>query len=159
MWQIILAFFVGQLINVMLSTLKNVITIKGGKRLAACVSAVAYGINTFVIKVIADVELWIAIIVSVVCNLIGVYVALLITEKLRKEQLWKITVTVPSENITNLTADLKLNGITYISYETTWAKYRVLDVFSKHKTESKIIKDIFAKYSAKYIISANDGAL
>lgn len=159
MWQIILAFFVAQLINVILNTIKSVITIKGGKTTAACMTAVAYGVNTFVIKVIADVDMWIAILISVVCNLIGVYFGLWITEKLRKEQLWKITVTVPSENIVDLTDDLKLHGITYISYETTWAKYKVLDVFSKHKTESKIIKEIFAKYNAKYTINANDGSL
>lgn len=159
MWQIILAFFVAQLINVILGTIKSVVTIKGGKMAASGMTALAYGVNTFVIKVIADVDMWIAILISVVCNLVGVYFGLWITEKLQKEQLWKITVTVPSENITNLTDDLKSHGITYINYETTWAKYKVLDVFSKHKSESKIIKEIFLKYNAKYTINANDGSL
>ena len=46
----VLAFCVCQLINVILSTLKSVITIKGGKGLAAISNAVAYGFNTIVIK-------------------------------------------------------------------------------------------------------------
>ena len=159
MWKLIIAFFVAQLINVILSTLKSVITIKGGKGLASVANAIAYGFNTFVIKVIADVDMWIAIVISIVCNLVGVYFALWITEKLRKDQLWKITATVPAENLEALTADLKEKEISFISYQTSWAKYKVLDVFSKHKKESKQIKEIFNKYNAKYTILANEGTL
>ena len=46
-----------------------------------------------------------------ICNLIGVYVGLWITEKMRKEQLWKITVTVPTENFEDFKNELKENGI------------------------------------------------
>lgn len=156
---IILAFFVAQLVNVILSTLKSVITIKGGKKLAAISHAVAHGFNTIIIKFIADIDLWLAVVISTICNLIGVYFALWLTEKLRKDQLWKITVTVPAENFDSLTLGLKENQITYISYETTWSKYRVLDVFSKQKKESKIIKNLFNENNAKYTILANEGHL
>ncbi len=159
MFKIILAFFVAQLFNVVLSTLKSVITIKGGKGLAAVSNAVAYGFNTFVIKVIADVDMWVAIIISIVCNLVGVYFALWLTEKLRKDQLWKITVTVASENYEDLISGLKQNDISFITYQTSWDKYKVLDVFSKAKSESKVIKQLFSKFNAKYTISANDGTL
>lgn len=159
MWKLILAFSVAQLINVILSTLKSVITIKGGKGLAAVSNAVAYGFNTIVIKVIADVDMWVAVVISIVSNLVGVYFALWLTEKLRKDQLWKITVTVPAENFEELTLSLKETEISYISYETTWEKYRVLDVFSKDKTQSKIVKNLFNKYNAKYTILANVGSL
>lgn len=159
MWKLILAFSVAQLINVILSTLKSVITIKGGKGLAAVSNAVAYGFNTIVIKVIADVDMWVAVIISIVSNLIGVYFALWLTEKLRKDQLWKITVTVPAENYDDLTLSLKETEISFIAYETTWEKYRVLDVFSKDKTQSKVVKNLFNKYNAKYTILANAGSL
>ncbi len=159
MWKLILAFSVAQLVNVILSTLKSVITIKGGKGLAAVSNAVAYGFNTIVIKVIADVDMWVAVVISIVSNLVGVYFALWLTEKMRKDQLWKITVTVPAENFELLTQSLKESKISYISYETTWDKYRVLDVFSKDKKESKIVKNLFNIYSAKYTILANVGSL
>lgn len=160
MWKIVLAFCVCQLINVILSTLKSVITIKGGKGLAAVSNAVAYGFNTIVIKVIADVDMWIAVTVAIICNLVGVYFALWLTEKMRKDQLWKITVTVPAENYDALIDNLKEYDISYISYETySSGKYKVLDVFSKHKKESKIIRNLFNLYNAKYTILANDGTL
>ena len=159
MWKLILAFSVAQLINVVLSTLKSVITIKGGKGLAAVSNAVAYGFNTIVIKVIADVDMWVAVVISIVSNLVGVYFALWLTEKMRKDQLWKITVTVPASNFEALTNSLKESGISYIAYETTWEKYRVLDVFSKDKHESKVVKNLFNTNNAKYTILANAGSL
>ena len=159
MWKLILAFSVAQLINVILSTLKSVITIKGGKGVAAVSNAVAHGFNAIVIKVIADVDMWLAVIISIISNLIGVYFALWLTEKMRKDQLWKITVTVPAGNFDDLTNGLKESGITYIAYETTWEKYRVLDVFSKDKKESKVVKTLFNNCNAKYTILANVGSL
>ncbi|HBP43913.1 MAG TPA: hypothetical protein DD621_04520 [Clostridiales bacterium] len=159
MWKIIVVFCICQLINVILSTLKSVITIKGGKGLAAISNAVAYGFNTIVIKVIADVDMWIAVIISICSNLIGVYFALWLTEKMRKDQLWKITVTVPADNYDSLISGLKEYDISFISYETSSSKYRVLDVFSKHKKESKLIRNLFNMYDAKYTILANNGTL
>lgn len=152
-------FILCQLVNVILSTIKSVVTIKGTKIVASIFSAINYGFNTFIIKAIADVELYIAVIVTVICNLVGVYVGLWITEKLRKEQLWKITVTVPTENLSDFKKDLKDNDIDFIAYDTSWKDYKVVDIFSKHKSTSKIIKDIFKHYDVKYTISANSAKL
>ena len=159
MVKIIIAFFVAQLLNVILSTLKSVITIKGGKRLAAVANAISYGFNTIVIKAIVDVSIEIAIIISVTCNLIGVYFALWITEKMRKDQLWKITATVETQNLDLLLKELEQHDINYISYTTNGDKYKVLDIFSKQRAESRIIKELFDKYDAKYTILANEGTL
>ena len=158
MWFYLL-FFVCQLINVVLSTIKSVITIKGTKLMASIFSAVNYGFNTYIIKVIADVELYVAVIVSVVCNLLGVYLGMLITDKMRKEQLWKITVTVPTEKMSEFKKELSDNQIDFIAYETSWKHYKVVDIFSKHKSTSKTVKRIFANYDVKYTISANVGEL
>lgn len=152
-------FFVCQLINVILSTIKNVVTIKGTKITASVFSAVNYAVNTIILKTIADVPLWVAVIVSATCNLIGVYLGLWITEKLRKEQLWKITVTVPADKMSDFKKELCENEIDFITYETSWKDYKVIDIFSKHKATSKKVKSIFSRYDVKYTISANAGLL
>lgn len=158
MWYI-LAFFLATLVNVILSTLKSVITIKGGRVLACVMSAIAYGFNTVVIKMVSDVDMWVAVLSSVVCNLLGVYIGLFITDKMRKEQLWKITVTVPTEKLHDFKADLHSQEIAFVAYETSWEKYKVVDIFSKAKPESKKIREIVKKYNVKYTISANAGVL
>lgn len=152
-------FFLCQMVNVILSTIKSVITIKGTKVAASIFSAVNYGVNTVIIKTITDVPLWVAVLVSVVCNLIGVYIGMLITEKMRKEQLWKITVTIPTENLQQFKEELLKNDIDFIAYETSWKDYKVVDIFSKHKATSKTIKEIFKNYEVKYTISANSAVL
>lgn len=158
MWYI-LAFFIATLVNVILSTLKSVITIKGGRVLASVMSAIAYGFNTVVIKMVSDVDLWVAVVTSVICNLLGVYIGLFITDKMRKDQLWKITVTVPTELMKDFKTDLNSQEIAFVAYETSWEKYKVVDIFSKAKPESKKIREIIKKYNVKYTISANAGVL
>ena len=152
-------FFACQLINVILSTIKNVVTIKGTKITASVFSAVNYAVNTIILKTIADVPLWVAVVVSASCNLIGVYIGLWITEKMRKEQFWKITVTIPTGSYENFKNDLNNQDIDFIVYETSWKDYKVIDVFAKHKSTSKKVKEIFKNYDVKYTISANDGIL
>lgn len=158
MWYII-SFFLATLVNVILSTLKSVITIKGGRVSASVANAVAYGFNTLIIKMIAGVETWVAVVSSVVCNLLGVYIALFITDKMRKDQLWKITVSVPTEMLKDFKNDLKNADLAFVAYETSWDKYKVVDIFSKAKPESKKVRDIIKKYNVKYTISANAGVL
>ena len=156
---VLIGFTVATLVNVILSTLKSVITIKGGRCIASITNAISYGFNTVVIKSIGDIELWIAILVSVFSNLIGVYIALTIIKKFEKERLWKITVTVPTESLKNFKTDLHEKDIAFIAYETSYEKYKVVDIFSHGKNESKIIKNTISKYNVKYTINANDGTL
>lgn len=156
---LIIAFSVATLVNVILSTLKSVITIKGGRGIASVVNAISYGFNTIVIKGIAGVDLWIAILVTVIANLVGVYIGLTIVKKFEKERLWKITVTVPTENLHDFKHDLHISDIGFIAYETSYEKYKVVDVFSRDKKESRIVRELINKYKVKYTINANDGTL
>ncbi len=158
MW-LLIGFIIATLINVILSTLKSVITVKGGRIVASVSNAIAYGFNTIVIKSIGNVELWVAIVVTVISNLVGVYIALTIVKKFEKERLWKITVTVPTESLKNFKNDLHNAEIAFIAYETSYDKYKVVDIFSHGKTESRVIKKLFSQYNVKYTINANDGTL
>lgn len=159
MTTLVIVFFSAQLVNVILSTLKSVITIKGGKNWAALINAVAYGFNTIVIKSLADISMELAVVITIVTNLIGVYVGLMIVEKFRKDQLWKITVTIPVDEFKGFKNALKEQNVSFIAYETSWEEYKVVDIFSKRKADSRTIKEIFARYNVKYTISANSGTL
>ena len=156
---LIIGFIIATLINVILSTLKSIITIKGGRVIASISNAIAYGFNTIVIKSITDVELWIAIVVTMLSNLIGVYIALGIAQKFQKERLWKITVTVPTANLKDFKHDLHHADIGFIAYETSYEKYKVVDIFSNGKAESRIVKSLISKYKVKYTINISDATL
>ena len=156
---ILIGFIIATLLNVILSTLKSVITIKGGRVVASVSNAIAYGFNTIVIKSISDVELWVAIVVTMLSNLIGVYIALGIVQKFQKERLWKITVTVPTANLKDFKHDLHHADIGFIAYETSYEKYKVVDIFSNGKAESRIVKSLISKYKVKYTINISDATL
>ena len=152
---LLIGFIIATLINVILSTLKSVITVKGGRMVASITNAIAYGFNTICIKSISDVELWVAILVTVVSNLVGVYIALTIIKKFEKERLWKVTVTVPTENMKSFMTDLKEVHIMFITYETGYDKYKVIDIFSHGKAESRELRKLVYKYNVKYTINEN----
>ena len=158
MW-LLIGFIIATLVNVVLSTLKSVITVKGGRGIASITNAIAYGFNTICIKSISDVELWVAIVVTVLSNLVGVYIALTIVKKFEKERLWKVTVSIPTEKLKEFKADLKSASLGFIAYETSYEKYKVVDVFSRDKNESRVLRQLINKYNAKYTINANDGTL
>ena len=83
---LMIGFIISTLINVILSTLKSIITIKGGRGLASVVNAIAYGFNTIVIKGISNVDLWVAVLVTILSNLVGVYIALTISKRFEKSR-------------------------------------------------------------------------
>lgn len=158
MW-LIIGFTIATLINVILSTLKSVITIKGGRLVASISNAISYGFNTIVIKSIANVELWLAVVITILSNLVGVYIALTITKKFEKERLWKITVSVPTDSFHSFKDELIDANVAFITYETSYPKYKVVDIFSNGKNESRVIRTLVNKYNVKYTINENVGTL
>ena len=148
-------FILCQLVNVILSTIKSVVTIKGTKIVASIFSAINYGFNTFIIKAIADVELYVAVIVTVICNLVGVWVVKFIEEKLRKDKLWKIEATFNKKdtNGNDLICDLipyrNVLQYNYIDLE----KYYIVNFYCATQNESAIAKEFIEKYNGKYFAS------
>ena len=156
----IIIFLVLQLLNVIISTFKSVLTIRGTKLTAASINALSYSISIIIVYFVStSVELHWSIIITAGTNLLGVYTGLSILEKLRKEQLWRIQTTVATKDLSAFKAALLEKNIKFIAYETSWEKFKVVDIFSATREESKEIKGIIQKYNAKYTISANSYTL
>lgn len=159
-WRLLIAFILGQLINVILSTLKSVLTVKGTKVSATLINTISYTINASIISVIGKVDdIIIVCIITAVSNMVGVYFSLWLIEKLRKDREWRISATVKTEFFNMLIKELHDSNIEFITFNTSWPKRTPLDVFSTSKKESKKISEIFKKYNVKYTISINDGIL
>ena len=140
-------FFVCSLINVILSTIKSVLTVKASKQTATLISAISYGFNALVLKQLTEVDLWLSVITTILTNIIGVYVGLIITEKFKSVSLWKISVTSADKielldkyNIPYTESIVNFKNKTFYSYE----------IYSDTKEESKTIKSILENYDIKY---------
>ena len=147
--KVIIIFAICSLINVILSTLKTLIMVNAGRYSAIIINAVCYGFYTFVVKQLAEVDYATAVIVTILANIVGVWVSYKIMELFKKDKLWRITATLKNkkeyeECIENLT---KYN-IGFVSIDKTHS----LDIYSYNQAESTIIKNILSNYKHKYFI-------
>lgn len=156
-WILIVAFTTAQFINVLLSTIRSVVLIKGSRKTAVIFNVISYTVSALVTGLIAGVVKNVPLIclVTAVTNLTGTWVGLLIIDKVRKDQLWRISATVKSSQFQDLVNDLHRNKVDFITYQTQWTERTPIDVFSKSREESNMIKEIFKKYNVKYTISTD----
>lgn len=73
-WSLVI-FIVIQFANVIISTIKSVLTVKGGKTTAAIINAVSYTFAAVVTKFITEQSFLWVILITFFTNLIGVYLA------------------------------------------------------------------------------------
>ena len=140
----IIIFFIITLVNVILSTVKSILTVKASRKVAALINAIAYGFYAMVVKQMATVSTSTVVIVTVLCNLIGVYFSMWLLEKFKKDVLWKITVIPKTDATDTLKAKLIENGLGFNFYpiNTKYGLQTGFDIFSATQEESKIIKSI-----------------
>lgn len=145
-------FFICSLINVMLSTLKTILTVKASKGVATIINAITYGFYAIVVKQLASLDLITTVTVTIVTNIIGVYISMWLLEKTKKDCLWKISITT-KDNI--LVEKLEKFSISYVMNPVQYKKqtYYNIDVFSENQKDSSIIENILKEYKVKYNIT------
>lgn len=151
---LLLLFIIANLLNVSLSTAKSIITIKCGALLSAIVSALYYGFYTWVLVLtMCDLGLYQKILVVGLCNLIGVYIVKYIEEKIRKEKLWKIEISIPETEKNSLHYKLDYANIPH-NYIENIGKYAIFNIYCYNKNQTATAKEIISKYvSVKYFVS------
>ena len=134
-----IVFFICSLINVMLSTLKTILTVKASKGVATIINAITYGFYAIVVKQLASLDLITTVTVTIVTNIIGVYVSMWLLEKTKKDCLWKISVTTKDNT---LVEKLEKFSISYVMNPVQYKKqtYYNIDVFSENQKDSSIIE-------------------
>lgn len=147
--KIIIIFFILQSINVILSTMKNLVMIKvNNKHLSAFVNALQFGFYTVVVKQIATLDLTTTVIITVITNIIGVYISYLLIELVRKERVWLIKTQPLGELESNrVMEELRENNISFNSMLVQ--DKTIFEIFSYSSNESLIIKEILNKSNGK----------
>lgn len=150
----IFLYIITQTVCVLSSTIKSVVTIKGTKLAATLISTLHYVINALIIYLVGKMtNIWIILSVTAITNLIGVYAGLVIVDKFRKDQLWRISATVKVEFYADLISELKAYKFKFVTFETSWDKVKLLDIFSEGKEQSSILHMLVEKYNLKYTIN------
>ena len=148
----IIIFTVCSSVNVILSTMKTILTVRSTKVVASIINAVTYGFYAIVVKQLASLDLTVTVIVTIATNLIGVYLSMWLMDKMKKDCLWKISVTTKDKSIVkkieNFDIEYTLSPIQY-KKET----YYSIEIFSKNQKDSTIIKNILNEYKVKYNVT------
>jgi len=149
----IVTFIIFQFINIIISTFKSVLLIKGSKGFASLVNAVSYSLGIFITYFVSNkISIYYSIPITFLLNIIGVFLGLTILEKFKKDQIWRISTTIKSEYKDSYIKELRDAGVQLMPYETGRDDYKVVDIFSNNRKETEKIKPIIKKYGAKYTI-------
>ena len=149
MEMVIVVFIICSLVNVILSTLKTLIMVNAGRNSAIIINAVCYGFYTFVVKQLAEVDYWTAVLVTIGANIVGVWISYKIMDLFKKDKLWRITVTLKSKKaLDECMKNLEKYNIGFTPIEKT----NSIDIYSYNQKESAIIKNILGNYDYKYFI-------
>lgn len=150
---ILTTFIVFNVLNVIIQTIKSIVTIKCGKILASLVNAIAYGLYTYIVVLtMADLPLLLKCVIVALCNLIGVYVVKYFEEKARKDKLWKVEATVTPTEVAKVSSALDKENISYNCFRTS-GEHRVFNIFCPTQNESVIVKKILNENNAKYFVT------
>lgn len=148
----ILLFALCTAVNVILSTIKSILTVNGGKISASLINAITYGFYSYVIVLTSadGMPIWLKMAITAVCNFVGVYFVKWIEEKARKDRLWKVELTVPTK-YTN-TIDFDLHDVPH-SYIELSDKHTLFNFYCATQKESAKVKAIANQYEAKYFVA------
>ena len=148
----IIIFTVCSLVNVILSTMKTILTVRSTKIVASVINAVTYGFYAIVVKQLASLDLTVTVIVTIATNLIGVYLSMWLMDKMKKDCLWKISVTTKDKSIVKKIENF---DIEYTMSPIQYKKeiYYSIEIFSKNQKDSTIIKNILNEYKVKYNVT------
>ena len=154
MTQLLTLFIVLSILNVILNTIKSIVTVKGSPLVASLINGLTFFVYTYVIIFTnCELNMHLKAIITAVVNIIGVYVVKLIEEKAKKSRLWKIEATFgKSENIIEkLKAWEEICEVpfNYIDLE----KYVIVNFYCPTQKESKLTKEFIEINNGKFFIS------
>lgn len=144
--------FVGlSIVNVVFSTIRSITTIKSGKIVASLINGGYFAFyNIMLIYTVMDFPMWQKCVITFSCNVIGVFIVKLIEEKMRKDKMWKVEVTIPTKYYDVVDFDLKNIPHNYIRLSD---KHTIFSFYCATQNETKKVTDICNQYGAKYFAS------
>ena len=149
----IVIFALATVVNVTLSTIRSLCTIKGGKWLSAITNAVCYGFYPLIVMLTAKgtVDIIVNMIITAVANFVCVWAIKFIEEKSRKDKLWKVEATILRAYTKELHSALVKAEIPH-NYLENVGKYTLFNLYCATQTESAKAKEILDTYNAKYFV-------
>jgi hypothetical protein len=147
----ILLFAIVTIINVTLSTIRSLCTIKGGKWLSAITNAICYGFYPLIVMLTAKdtVTIWTNMAITAAANFVCVWIIKWVEEKARKDKMWKVEMAIPKyfgdfivraleENYPNIPFNYQVLG-----------KWYIFNCYCNEQKDTSICVNIAKNYNGK----------
>lgn len=150
--KILITFIILSIVNVVFSTVRSIATIKSGKTIASLLSGGYFAFyNIMLIYTVADFPMWQKCIITFICNVVGVWLVKFAEEKTRKDKLWKVEMTAPTELKQQICETL--SGMSYNCIDTN-GNYTIFNIFCPTQKESTAVKKVLKQFKeVKYFVS------
>ena len=148
----LLIFISVQLINVVLSTIKSILTVNGGRLTASTINAISYTFGAIITKMITEQSFEVVITVTLFTNLIGVYVAKWIMDQTKPVYLWTMIATIRSTDKDCIEKAMLRRNIQYTLIKAENDRYQ-LTIFCYSKGESAMAAELMHDNKFNYTIT------
>lgn len=154
MMNAIIIFAIATVVNVTLSTVRSICTIKGGKWISAITNAICYGFYPLIVMLTAKgtVDIVVNMTITAIANFICVWIIKFVEEKARKDKLWKVEATVLRGWTRELHKALVEAEIPH-NYLENVGKYTLFNIFCEKQSDSAKAKEILNRFEAKYFVT------
>ena len=145
----ILLFTLATIINVTLSTIRSICTIKCGKWVSAITNAVCYGFYPLIVMLTAKDTVTIVanMIITAVANFVCVYAIKLVEEKTRKSKLWKVEMAIPTNEADLVKSMLDRKNIPY--YKNEVGDWVMFNCYCKEQEDTAICVNVAKSLKGK----------
>ena len=148
---LIIVFIILSIINVVFSTIRSLATIKGGKTFASLINGGYFAFyNVVLIYTVMDFPLWEKCVITFCCNVVGVFIVKLIEEKMKKDKMWKVEVTIPAKYTNAIDFDLKSIPHSFIRISE---KHTLFNFYCAEQKDTQKVIEICKQYDAKFFAS------
>ena len=147
----IILFAIATIINVSLSTVRALCTIKGGKWISATMNALCYGFYPLIVMLTAKdtVTIWVNMIITAIVNFVCVWVIKLVEQKARKDKLWKVEMAIPLAEADQVIARLKgIEDLIPFNYNYL-GKWCIFNCYCENQTKTAFVRDLAKTYNGK----------
>ena len=150
----IVIFAIATIVNVTLSTIRAICTIKGGKWISAITNAICYGFYPLIVMLTAKgtVDILINMGITAIANFVCVWIIKFVEEKARKDKLWKVEATVLRGWTNELHRSLVEAEIPH-NYLENVGKYTLFNIFCEKQSDSAKAREILNRFEAKYFVT------
>ena len=143
----ILIFAIATVVNVTLSTVRAIATIKGGKWVSASMNALCYGFYPLIVMLTAKgtVDIIINMGITALANFVCVWLIKFVEEKSRKDKMWKVEVAIPNKYGNALHFDLRGLPHNYIEV----GSWTMFNCYCMTQADTKMVVDLAKQYEGK----------